>query len=399
MTRRDVVLLVLILLLGGFLTLNRKVREGVPPIEISFEGLQALEGPVHTFTETREVEFRPGGLLRVEADRGEVEVLTWDQPRVRVEASKRVRAASEEQGAEIAGARPLQIETSAEATRVRLGDPPAGKDGGSLRSRFTVHVPRQSRVTVQTTRGEVQVHGVRGDVAIRTSHAEVKAGDLGGACEVENRHGPVTLSGVRGSVTIRSEHHDIRVSDADREVTVDLAHGDATVTDAVGPVTIRSRHGAVTLRRIRGNVNVDAPHSSVTLAEIGGDLDAAVVADPLEAEGIAGSARVQAEATSVEVTDVRGVLRVTGSHTDVRVVRPGGNVEIQTTHQGIDLTPPAGAGFRLEARSDRGDVVSSFPGLATPGDAGERFSGVTGDGSRRYVLATSYGTIQIHPPR
>ena len=58
MTRRDVALLILILLLGGVITTAQKVRRGLSP-HLRVEGLEFLEGPLHTFPIPRKRRRRP----------------------------------------------------------------------------------------------------------------------------------------------------------------------------------------------------------------------------------------------------------------------------------------------------------------------------------------------------
>jgi len=427
MTRRDVALLILFLLLGSGITVAHKLHQGILPAHVRVEGLEFLRGPLHTFTEAQEAQLATGGHLALEAGRGDVEVMTWSEPKVRVEVKKQIHREKEEEAAIEAAQLHLEILPVSGGLLARtVGSPRSG-----LETQFTLMVPVQSRLQVVTESGSVTVHGLKGDVVLKTAHGDVDVADIGGSLEVLNDNGSITLHRVQGAVVLRTTHGDIKGSDLASTTEVACEHGDTTLSrlagslkathshgdlgiskvggevrvtasnsditleDVRGALELVNEHGRVRLERAGADVKLNAPHCDVTVENVEGSLNATVQADPLEASFVKGAVKVQASASSVKLSDVRGPILVAATHTPVEIVRPGSDIEVATTNQEIEVTSPAGKGFRLDARTEQGEVESNIAELHLPEDRPSRFAGVVGNGQARYRLTTSHSTISI----
>jgi len=427
MTRRDVVVLVLILLLGAGITVAHKVRQGCLPPGVHVEGLEFLSGPLHTLSESADAAWSEGDQVVVEAGRSDVQVLTWTEKKVHVELKKQLHGEKEEEAARQASDMKLSLDPSPGSLQVRAtGTRPTG-----LSSEFTITVPEQSRLQVITDNGSVVVHGSKSDVVVKTAHGDVEATDLGGRLEVINDDGSINLHRVKGPVILRTAHGDVEASDLagtadvtcdDGDVTlsrvagavkVTHAHGDVGITQAGGEVhlscsnsdvtasdihgnlEIVDEHGSVRVERAGADLKITAPHCEVWVENLAGSLTGTVESDPFTAVRVRGAVKVVASASSVSLTDVQGVIEVSGTHTPVQITRPGADVEVSTTNQEISLASPAGRGFRVDARAEEGEVESDIDELHVPEDRPAHFAGSTGDGRTRYRLNTSHATISI----
>jgi len=427
MTRRDFGILLLILLLGAGVTITHKVKARLTGSDVQIEGLEFLQGPLHTFSEAREAPLTPGARLTLEAGRGDVEIMTWSEPKVRVELKKQIHREHEDEAAKAAAQLSLEVGPASDGVLARV----AGTRPSRLSSSLTVMVPAETRLQVITDDGSVIVHGITKDVLVKTAHGDVQAAELGGSLEVVNEDGSIDLRRVRGAATLRTAHGDvtvtdhggsveihagdgdvvlsrvagaitadgshgtIRVSEARGELHVTGANSEIEVSDAGAAVDLVNEHGSVRVERAAGDVRINAPHCEVTVTDLQGGLTATVESDSLRAERVRGAVKVQASASDVRLEDVAGAIVVSGAHTPVEVVRPGSDVEVSTTNQEIRLSTPATSGFRLDARAEQGEVESDLEGLHVPGDRPSHFAGVFGDGRRRYRLATSNSTISV----
>jgi hypothetical protein len=135
-------------------------------------------------------ETRPlatNGEFSLENTNGTVKLVTWDQPRVRIEAVK--HAASERALEE------LQVEITGEGDHVsvRTRYPRPRWMGGAGKVDYRVSVPRSARVRVGTVNGRVEVDGVG---------AALKASTVNGSVDVTGAGGEVEASAVNGSVDV-----------------------------------------------------------------------------------------------------------------------------------------------------------------------------------------------------
>ena len=395
MTRRDFWILALILILGAVVTTSQRVRRGELPVKIDLDGLEVLKGPSHSFSETREADLAPGGRLEIRSEGGGVEVQTWDSPRVRVEVRKTVHAASEPEARTLADGVPLELAPAPEGLVARITPLSGPRKPGEVATDFTVLVPRNTRLDVTTRNGPITVRGVQGDAVLRNAHGSVLAEDLGGSCEVTAEHSEVIATSVAGDLRITTSNGDVEVRESGGPVSITTGNADVTVERARQSVEVHDRSGEVRIEDAAGNLRIDAPRCSVTVERVGGSVEVSSSADPVRITEVSGGVGVQTEASSVEVTEVRGRVRVTATHTDVQIVRPRGDVEVRTSHQPIILVPASGAGFRLDATSDSGEVSSEIPELPVPAERPSRFAGSVGDRRSTYRLSTTHAPIEI----
>ena len=288
MRRRDFFLLVLILLVGAGFHVGRKIRQGQIPSDIRVYSLDFFREPLYTFIETRDAPLPEGSPVEIDAVRGDVEVLAWDEPKVMVKVRKHLRASSEKEAARAARTLRLRLDPAGGGLKVQVIQDPSTDRPAGLQTDFTVTVPRKARLRIATGEGGIEAHGIGGDVVFSASHGDVDVGDIGGACEVTNRNGAVTVASVAGDLRIVNESDSVTVTGAGANVEIDAPHGTVSVGDVRGDVRIRDNHGEVNVEGVGGNVEVEGRNSTVTLEKVAGAVKAVVEADPLEVRDVGG---------------------------------------------------------------------------------------------------------------
>jgi DUF4097 and DUF4098 domain-containing protein YvlB len=144
---------------------------------------EANLGSRTTVVETRRLE--PGGTFHLENVNGGVEVTTWDEPRVRIEADK---AAGSQAALEA-----LRVEVRGEGTRVDVEThhPHLGFFRSAARVNYRVSVPKDARVEVETTNGAISIFGTAGAVRTGTTNGSIEVADASGAVEAGTTNGSV----------------------------------------------------------------------------------------------------------------------------------------------------------------------------------------------------------------
>jgi hypothetical protein len=144
-------------------------------------------GPAFQATVDESRPLAAHGEFSLENTNGSVRVTTWDEPRVRIEATK--HAGSERALSE------LRVEIVAQGDRlsVRTRYPRPQWMGGAGRVDYSVRVPRTARVRVGNVNGRVEVGGVGG---------ALEASTVNGSVDVADAAGQVEASAVNGSVEV-----------------------------------------------------------------------------------------------------------------------------------------------------------------------------------------------------
>jgi len=123
---------------------------------------------------------------------------------------------------------------------------------------LSVRVPRQSRLSLTTSNGAVDIDKVVGPILVRTKNGPVTIDGAGSVVDVETQNGPITIG-----VTDTSGTPDIRVSLIDGPIELDVPpsfKSDIQTRVTFGPVnvdsSIQSGPGTVNLRTVAGPIEV-----------------------------------------------------------------------------------------------------------------------------------------------
>ncbi|MGE5177097.1 MAG: DUF4097 family beta strand repeat-containing protein [Hyphomicrobiales bacterium] len=233
-----------------------------------------------------------------------------------------------------------------EGRRVTL----SGAGGGLEASAdLVVRVPKGKKVSITWGRGNGDVRGVDGDLALDAASMDVEARDARGSFRVEVGSGAVRLTGMAG------------------EASIETGSGDVTVRDARGEgLKVETGSGRIEV------AGVDADR--LRLSTGSGDLRAASVRAPHAAlESGSGSVEVRLDA------DVDDLSLETGS----------GDVTVSV---------PDAFGAAVHFETGSGDIDSDVP-ITIGSRSRHEIDGVIGDGNGRFQVETGSGHITIQRDR
>ncbi|MFN8178016.1 MAG: M56 family metallopeptidase [bacterium] len=228
----------------------------------------------------RSVDAKPGEMLRLHLESGgDVNLRSWDEPRVQVRAFLAGKDAAD---------------TRVTLERVEGGVALAAKQTAHGRSwstshRFEIRVPRRCDVELESTGGDVVITDVEGKLT----------GGTGG--------GDVKIRGARG------------------EAAIATGGGDIHVVDSVLRGTVTTGGGEVRFSHVSGGLRGSSGSGPVITQDEGEDE---------EADSVEGDAEVEDSATPV--------ARAEGEHGEVRIAQGGGDIDLDHTPAGADVSTGGG---------------------------------------------------------
>lgn len=210
---------------------------------------------------------------------------------------------------------------------------------------LVIEVPVNSTFSLFLAVGEVEAHGIDGDVSLETGSGPVSATDITGSLHVDTGSGRVTVRGVRGSLT------------------VDTGSGRVDVSDVVGR-----------------EIDLDTGSGGIT----GVGLEA----DVLRVD--TGSGRIELEEISA-----REVLLDTGSGSvDIELLTDVDRLEIDTGSGSITVRAPANLGAMVEIDTGSGGIDLDFP-LEVRSVRRHHVVGRIGDGRGEIEIDTGSGSVRL----
>lgn len=221
----------------------------------------AAQGAAKTFE--KKFSVTPGGTLTLKTDVGSVAITGTDSKEVVVSASLRGRQR------DVDGFEITATQTSAGVEVNGTGER-AGRwfswGSNDLDIQFTIQVPRNYNVQLQTAGGDISITAVNGKANGGTSGGDISLTDIKGAVDLETSGGTIRAQRVEGTVHMETSGGDIRISDVKGDVEVHTSGGDITLTTVEGKVRAETSGGNITMKVKESNKGIFAETS-------GGNID------------------------------------------------------------------------------------------------------------------------------
>lgn len=278
------------------------------------------------------VPLSKSGTLYLSNISGQIDVLTWKEAQVKIEAVKTSKADSADKAKE--NAAKVTIEVTGEADRVSVETKYPKRMGGfwggdsiNVGVDYKVWVPEQAGVEIKSVSGDVKV------------------APIGGKAKIDSVSGNVGLSGAAGA-------------------EVKLVSGDLSLENVAGDAFIKAVSGDIDITRINGSIEANAVSGDIVLKDV-------------------------SEAQKVDIETVSGNVTYSGD------LRAGGRYELKTHSGDVRMTIPAAAGFDLTANTFSGDIESDFAITVAGKISPREIRGTVGKGGATLVLKSFSGNVDL----
>jgi DUF4097 and DUF4098 domain-containing protein YvlB len=262
---------------------------------------------------------------------GKIQVQSWGEAQVKIEAVKISEASSLEKAKENASKVTIEVSKTGNIVQIETKYPDRSfLRGTSLNVSvdYVLWIPDKASIKVKSTSGNVDATGI------------------GGTFEGNITSGNATLLKIAGGVDFKTVSGQIRIEDVPADIDVKTVSGNIEAT------------------RIKGSVDAETTSGRITLRDI-------------------------AEAKSVRAHVLSGRIAYDGQ------IGAGSKFSLETLSGGIEVLLPANAAFELDAETFSGHVNSDFPitmqGTVSP----KELRGVVNNGGASLRLKTFSGTIVI----
>jgi DUF4097 and DUF4098 domain-containing protein YvlB len=136
---------------------------------------------------------------------------------------------------------------------------------GGNNVQFEVRVPAQTRVTVDTSGGGINISGIQGPVVANTSGGGIGITDIVGDVDVDTSGGGIDLRNIKG------------------RVTAETSGGGIDADNIEGSVKAESSGGSIELARVTGDIDADTSGGGIRIVEAGGRVKADTSGGGIEA--------------------------------------------------------------------------------------------------------------------
>jgi DUF4097 and DUF4098 domain-containing protein YvlB len=200
---------------------------------------------------------------------GSIDVRSWDQAQVKIEADKISSASSAEKAKANADLVTIEVTKDGNNLRIETKYPSGHNSGLSVSINYRIWVPDKAAVKLRNVSGAVRAEAVGG-----AFEADVTSGNL----TVAKMAGPVDCRTVSGKVSVEDVGNDADLKTVSGGITASRIKGSVDAETTSGRIELRDISGAKTVRAkvLSGNITYDGQLASgtrITLEALSGNLD------------------------------------------------------------------------------------------------------------------------------
>lgn len=313
------------------------------------------------------IDVKPGGTLRLDSDRGGIEINSADRKGVRV-IVKKISDAILEQEAELI-LQDLEVDVQRDGDDVEVTiEAASDRRARSLQVEIRVIVPTRYNVDVQTGGGGIEIDDLEGNVLAQTSGGGIDVGYIrNGSVDVRTSGGGIDIDGIEnGSGKARTSGGGIDVGDVTGDLSVQTAGGGIDVGAVGGELDAQTSGGGIRIGKGGGTVNaetggggiqVEGSGGSITVRTSGGGIDIEDAGGPVLAKTSGGGIRLDGAAGPVDVRTSGGGINLSDIHGSIDAFTAGGGIvaELVTSDPGVDThctLETAGGGITIRLPAD-----------------------------------------------
>ena len=164
------------------------------------------------------VDVTKGTRLVLSNQAGEVVVRSWDQDRVRIQASHGARET-------------ISAETTDNTLRIRTTRATGSRGPGGLVD-YQITVPRWMPVNLTGTYLDATIEGTQAEVTVETVHGNAKVTGGNGAVSLRSVEGVITVDKASGRVQATTVNEGIRITNSSGEINAETTNGDIFIDNA-----------------------------------------------------------------------------------------------------------------------------------------------------------------------
>jgi DUF4097 and DUF4098 domain-containing protein YvlB len=344
--------------------------------QFHMEGDVPWWGHTYDYTDSMQQAFPAGDSLRVNNERGAINLTASNDSNIHVTVHKRVNADRQEEADKWNQSTQPQITVGGEAVTVNANTQGSGDHWVS--TDLDIAIPRKASVVASTRHGDISIMGREGKG------------------EITSQDGDVSVTDLSGNLTLHLDNSSARVSQVSSDVTVQGRGKNVSLEDVKGAVRLDGDFMEnVRLTRIAKSVSFKSTRTDMEFAKLDGDLN--LDSGDLEASSLTGPLRLRTRSKDIMLNGITNDVHLDNENGAVEIhFNKLGNLEVNNAKGDIRVFLPEKSAFHVDAQARDGEIESDFSELKIDnGDARATATGSVNGGGPHMVLNLEHGSIEI----
>jgi len=312
--------------------------------------------------------------------RGNVRITGSDEPTIKVDEHKIVRAFNKDDADQADHQTPLEIVADGDRIVVRTNQEKASH-ARRISCDLEVTLPRGVTIEGRGSYGDYDVNDLAGSVDISSGNAGVRLTNIGGSAKVDlQRSDIVRAVDVKGDIDIEGRGSDVELENIAGQVTVNGSYsGTLQFKNLAKPLHLESRNTDLRVAKVPGTI-------TMTLGEFTGS-------------NLIGPVRLVTRSKDIHLEDFTQSLELETERGDIDL-KPGKlpvpKIDARSRSGNIDLELAESAKFELKATTNRGEAHNEYgaPIQAETQGQGGTLKGKVDDGPV-ITITTDRGSVTV----
>lgn len=204
-----------------------------------------------------------GGTFSIKTDFGNVNIVGTDAKEVSIQARMEGRQRDLDEFTITANQTSEGVEVDGKSRR---GGSWFNWNNNDMDAWFTIKVPREYNLRMQTSGGNIEVSTVNGKLDGGTSGGDISLTSIVGAVNLNTSGGNIRVQKIQGQLTMETSGGDIKIAEVKGDVDVNTSGGNITLNTIEGKVRAETSGGNITMKVKEANKGIFAETS-------GGNID------------------------------------------------------------------------------------------------------------------------------
>jgi len=339
------VLVVLICILGSSLAFFSSRASLWPAVVIGERSIDEVFGVAFDYPIQPVKNAAKVSAIVVENLRGDIRITGSDVDEVTIGGVRTVRALSKSDADAVAAGQAFSSAIEGDRMVIRTAQAEGKADRVRITTTLELTVPRRDTIEATARAGDFEVSGMESAVNLIDNDGNVEVRNLGGALKVDLRRSSLVRGqNLRGKVEILGRGRDVELD------------------NVTGPVTINGYFsGNIQVRNLSQALFFQSGITELRAGGVPGRLELSL--GDVTGVNLVGPIVFTARSKDVDLRQVKGEVNISVERGDIRFqpeAAPSEKIQLSTRSGDIEVVLPAGAGFELDAATQRGQVENAF---------------------------------------
>lgn len=201
---------------------------------LSMASLHAQSGTVQVVTKTvnRQISYSKGDLLKINAEKSQVDIQGWDKNYIQLTlklVSKNKKKEDAELDLQYLKYKIVQKENVIELSNYFQTDNPRIKIKSNLQAKYYLMVPKSINAEINVLYGEIGINNTSGNIKTEVNFGQLRLEDINGILDVKSNYGDITAKNLNVTMTCQTDKANIRLLDIMGKYSINSAYGSITV--------------------------------------------------------------------------------------------------------------------------------------------------------------------------